>query len=415
MLEQVVIEKLVHGGQGLGVLADGRKVFVWNALPGETVEVRLTKKRRDYAEGVAEKITNPSADRIDPKEAIYLATSPWQIMNFAAENTAKQSIVKETFAREEVRLPDFEVISDGVDFNYRNKIEFSFYGDDEGLHYAFYNRGSHQKQIVSGSALALPAINEAADGLLTLLNEHKLRAGDLKSVIFRCTQDGRVVAALFVRPTTVADLPLPSGLQGLKVFHSNPKSPASVATKLLREVGDCQLTDELLGMQLNYEVVGFFQVNVPVFERALRTIEQSVKETSASRVVDLYSGVGTIGIAVGADTLIELDPANVLQAKQNVGNARVEVIQASTEQALEAITSASCIIVDPPRSGLHPKVIECIKSAKPERLIYLSCNPATQARDVALLREDFVLQSFETYNFFPRTPHIESLAILGRR
>ena len=82
-MEQVKIEKLVHGGQGLATLADGRKVFVWNALPGETVTLRMLKSKKGFAEAIAEEIVTPSKDRIDPIEpASYLATSPWQIMNF---------------------------------------------------------------------------------------------------------------------------------------------------------------------------------------------------------------------------------------------------------------------------------------------------------------------------------------------
>jgi tRNA/tmRNA/rRNA uracil-C5-methylase (TrmA/RlmC/RlmD family) len=83
-LQEVVIDKLVHGGQGLGTLPDGRKVFVWNALPGETVRVRLTKQRKDYAEAMAEEVVVPSVERVQPRDEAYLSTSPWQIMDFCS-------------------------------------------------------------------------------------------------------------------------------------------------------------------------------------------------------------------------------------------------------------------------------------------------------------------------------------------
>ena len=83
MLEEVIIEKLVHGGQGLATLADGRKVFVWNALPGETVRVRIIKAKHSYAEAIAEEIVKASAERVEPSEANYLATSPWQMMTLS--------------------------------------------------------------------------------------------------------------------------------------------------------------------------------------------------------------------------------------------------------------------------------------------------------------------------------------------
>jgi 23S rRNA (uracil1939-C5)-methyltransferase len=412
--EAVIIDKLVHGGQGLGVLEDGRKAFVWNALPGETVSARLVKKKKDYVEAIAEDIVSASPDRIEPKESIYLATSPWQIMTLDAENKAKQAIISETFQRESVELPDFSMASDGKEFGYRNKLEFSFFGDDDGLHYAFYNRGTHQKQIVTSSALALQAINTAAEKLLVALNSLSVRAGDLKSVILRCTQDGAVFAALFVKPLVFPTLPLLEGLSGLKVYHSNPQSPASVATKLLQSTGQSNLHDVLLGTEINYDVIGFFQVNVPVFELALSQIEQAT--SGVKNKVDMYAGVGTIGIPIGGTrTLVELDPSNVVMARQNVGDLPIEVVQASTENALQHITPDCSLIVDPPRSGLHKDVVDRIVQVKPKQICYLSCNPSTQARDMALLTEVYDVKSFQGYNFFPRTPHIETLAILERK
>src|ERR1700712_6094987 len=126
MNETVVIEKLVHGGQGLGQLADGRKVFVWNALPGETVEVRLIKSKRSYAEGIAEVVIKPSKERLEAKEENYLATSPWQVMTFAAENKHKGEIVAELFAHEGVTIPTYgDVVHDDREWHYRSKMEYS--------------------------------------------------------------------------------------------------------------------------------------------------------------------------------------------------------------------------------------------------------------------------------------------------
>src|SRR5206468_4353405 len=157
MIEQVTIEKLVFGGQGLGTLADGRKVFVWNALPGETVKARIITKKKSYVEALAEEITNPSKERAKPKEDNYLATSPWQIMTPAAENTHKKEITDELFDRAHIKLPKYKVVHDNRVWHYRNKMEYSFWGDDDGIHLALHMRGSHGKQIVYGSMLALPA------------------------------------------------------------------------------------------------------------------------------------------------------------------------------------------------------------------------------------------------------------------
>lgn len=411
---EVVIEKLVHGGQGMGTLEDGRKAFVWNALPGEKVAGRFTKRKKDYVEGIAEEILTASPERTAPEEDMYLATSPWQIMSFDLENQAKADIVREIYTREHVALPKFAVIADAVQYQYRNKMEYSFWGDEDGIHLALYNRGSHQKQKVTGSRLALPALDAAAGDIIKILNTLDIRAGDLKSLMVRCTREGQTVVGLFVKPTSFPEFSLPKSVQGLQVYHSNPKSPASVATKLIYEAGNTALTDTLLGVALEYGVTGFFQVNLGVFERALSTIKSFVRGTAWKKVVDLYSGVGTIGLSVGASVLVDFDAANTAMAKKNIGTKPIKVVQASSEQALDYITPDSCVIVDPPRSGLHKDVIAKILEAGPQSICYLSCNPATQARDLGMLQDEYAIVEFEVYNFFPRTPHIETLAILER-
>lgn len=415
--EQVVIQKLVHGGQGLGALADGRKVFVWNALPGETVAVELTKKRRDYAEGIAvEVITDASADRTTPKDEAYLSTSPWQIMTFAAESAAKQQILTEVMQREGIAHDAIPFYAGERQWQYRNKMEYSFWADDEGLHAALFNRGTHHKQIVPGSSIARPEIDAVAQKMCSILTEVGVRGSQLKTVVIRCDQKGNCVVALFVKDKFFPEIEeLKNVCQGLVVCYSNPKSPASVLTKELYTFGDIQLSDKALGYDIAYDVHSFFQVNLPVFEMALKRIDYFTG--GVGKKVDMYAGVGTIGIPVLATTLVELDAHNIEMAQKNVAqtNREVEVIQASSESALQYIASDATLIVDPPRAGLHKDVVARINEAKPPSLVYLSCNPSTQARDIALLQGNYELKTLEGYNFFPRTPHIESLAFLTRK
>lgn len=416
-LLELTIQKLVHGGQGLADLPDGRKVFVWNALPGETVMARIIKQKRTYADAIAEEILEPSSERVEPKEANYLATSPWQIMDYAAENDYKSAIVAELFAHEKVLLPKLgKAVHAGTEWHYRNKMEYSFWGDDDGLHLALHQRGSHGKQIVRGSELALPAVDAAANAVCTQLGKLQARAGDLKTIIVRTNQKGEAVAALYTKLTKFTKLELPLELKGLRVYYSNPKSPASVPTKLLYELGDITLDDELLDKTFRYDVDSFFQVNIPIFELALQRIKEVCKD---DLVTDMYAGVGSIGLSVaGKGThLIELDPATAAMARLNAKNSGLDatVVESSTEKVTEYITSDSPVIFDPPRAGLHAKVVDAVLKALPPKIVYLSCNPATQARDVARLQEAYAIEHFKVFNFFPRTPHIETLAVLKRR
>lgn len=411
--QEAVITKLVHGGQGLGELADGRKVFVWNALPGERVLVQFSKSKKQYAEGVAIEVIEPSSERITPKDEAYLSTSPWQIMSFDAENRYKREILTETFTREHVSFDPEQVTFYGGDeqLYYRNKMEYSFWGDDDGLHLALFHRASHGKRIIDGSSIAMPAVDQTARKVRDTLNTHGVRGSSLKTVIIRADQAGKCVAALFVKDEDF-DVPqeLSAAAQGVVVYFSNPKSPASVPTRELWRSGSTVLTDTVLGASMQYDVLSFFQVHLPVFEQAARAMKDAAE--GASTIIDMYAGVGTIGLIVGAETFIELDDSNIALLEQNTKDSSAEVIAAPSEQALEYITSGETVIFDPPRSGLHQTVIDRVLEAKPPKIIYLSCNPITQARDIALLQTAYEIENIHGYNFFPRTPHIESLVIL---
>jgi 23S rRNA (uracil1939-C5)-methyltransferase len=415
-MEEVVIEKLVHGGQGLAELADGRKVFVWNALPGEKVRVEIIKNKRSFAEAIAVEVIEPSAERVEPSEENYLATSPWQMMTFDAENKYKKEIVSELFQQAHVAIPEFQVSSPEEQWHYRNKMEYSFWGDDDGLHLALHQRGSHGKQIVVGSQLALPAIDAAATAIVAQLSELSARAGDLKTIIVRADQQGNAVASLFTKLEKFCELALPPELKGLRVYYSEPKSPASVQTKFLYELGDVTLTDELLGQKFEYDVDSFFQVNIPIFGLALERIKSFCDEPN---IVDMYAGVGTIGLSVAQKNveLVELDPATAKMARRNAKSSKLEakVTQASAEKSVDYISADKPVIFDPPRAGLHNKVTQKVLEVLPPKIVYLSCNPATQARDLALLQEKYAIKYFETFNFFPRTPHIETLAVLEKK
>jgi 23S rRNA (uracil1939-C5)-methyltransferase len=410
---EVNIEKLVHGGQGIGTLDNGKKALVWGVLPGEKVRFRVTKRRSDFVEGVVEEILEPSAERIESKDELYLSTSPWQIMSYDLENEYKKDILNETLQRAGVEYgEEIQFIAPKQLWQYRNKMEYSFWGDDDGLHIALFNRGTHQKQVVTGSSIARPEIDETANKLCEILNDYKVRAGDLKSVIIRCDQKGECVVAIFTRNKQLPKIDELAGLcKGVIVAYSNPKSPASLRTEDLYKYGDISLSDNIINTEIRYDVFSFFQVNLPIFCTALEQISKAVGDSPA---IDMFSGVGAIGLALpNTNMLIESEASNVVWAKKNTGVPRTaQVIHTSSERALEYIDDEHILIVDPPRAGLHKDLVDRINEVKPPKIIYLSCNPSTQARDLAALQKSYEIESLSGYNFFPRTPHIESLAIL---
>ncbi len=489
----ITLEKIVGGGQALGQLADGRKAFVWGGLPQETVVVRLTKQKSRFVEGVVTEVITPSPARTaaqDPDS--YLSTSPWQIMTPQAEQHYKAALIAEAYSLHSITLPGpIELYQDDTLYGYRNKIEFSWYSDavapqtvpqkepeaslgpasssddihavemdkanrqelpHDTLDLAFYTRGSKGKIPVDGTHLARPEINRLAHAIRDTLAASHISARQLKTLLIRCDQSGSCVWQLYIRDrlpeiiTANEAAKLPA--QGGEIIYSDPRSPASRITERLACFGNTTLTDTILNVPFRYTAESFFQINLPVYEQALRDMREwagrdysdqqrviSQKKSGQLHVgpglfsddiravklstLDLYAGVGTIGLTIGSGnvTLVEINADAVREMQRNItelDRTNAHAVLAPSEQALEYITGDQLVIVDPPRAGLHPKVIATLLQHLPPRILYLSCNPVTQARDVALLQQRYRIAWYRGYNFFPRTPHSEHLVVLDK-
>ena len=491
--ETLTLEKIVGGGQALGTLADGRKCFVWGGLPGETVAVRITKKKSHFVEAIVEEVVSPSPDHIRPRDPdSYLSTSPWQIMPLEIEQAYKRQLIDDAFTLHNVTLPAaIDIYCDNVAYGYRNKVEFSWYSEsvvsravsqkksglvsgpglfsddtreidadsdreessDDTLDLAFFRRGSKGKIVVNGTSLARPEINNLARTIRDLLRHKRVAARQLKTLLVRCDQSGSCVWQLYIKdrlPEIItADEAATLPAQGGEIIYSDPRSPASRITERLARFGNTTLTDTILGVPFRYACEGFFQVNIPVYEQALRDMRKWVSRESSywqlghhqkiirdprevaqifsgvplatdQPILDFYAGVGTIGLTIadGNVTLVEINADAVREMQRNItelDRTDARAVLAPSEQALDYITGKEIVIVDPPRAGLHTDVIATLLQQLPPRVIYLSCNPVTQARDVALLQQHYRIAWHRGYNFFPRTPHIEHLVILDNK
>ncbi len=422
--EIITLEKIVGGGQALGALGTGHKAFVWGGLPGEKVEIQITKKKSKLVEAVVTDVIDTSPERVAPKDPeSYLSTSPWQIMSFDAEQHYKSALIEEAFELHDIVLPSaIEVYSDEHTYGYRNKVEFSWWWDNETeqLDLAFFRRGTHGKIPIEGSSLARPEINALAIRMRDLLRTKDIEARSLKTLMIRCDQLGNCVWQLYIKDEIEELLTdedaATLNAQGGEVIFSDPRSPASRITRRLTSFGNVTLTDRILDIPFRYATESFFQVNIPIYEQALRDMKHFV---NSDKVCDLYSGVGSIGLTIGGEspTLIEIDENAVNEMKRNITelDSGAHAVLAPSEKALDYLTHTATIIVDPPRAGLHEDVINKLLEIEAPRIIYLSCNPVTQARDVALLAGKYGIKHHRGYNFFPRTPHIEHLIVLDLR
>lgn len=377
----VKCEKFIPGGFALGTADDGKKCFFWNALPGEIVtEYKITKNKPSYLEAIATTISNPSPCRVEPRDKCFLSTSPWQILDYDYELKQKSLLVQEIFREHAILITPPEVVTDGRDYHYRNKMEYALYYDHEKARIfpAFHQRGSHQKIPILKSSIERPEIFKKALEIIDDLNIRGEEARKYQSLLLRCSQNGEVSGGLYEN-----------------------KKPHPIFKNL---------KDNILGHEYSYSPNGFFQINLPVYELALLEIKKYIK---TDEVLDLYAGVGTIGLSVARDknlTLVEVDKAAFKELKNNAKNAKT--ILAKSEEVLEYIAPDQTVILDPPRAGCDRKLIDRLLEVSPRQIVYLSCNPATQARDVKILLTKYQIETIKTFNFFPRTPHIENLIIL---
>lgn len=385
--ETLRIDKFIPGGQAIATNSEGKKIFLWNALPGETVtEFLVTKNKSHYAEAIATEFQQTSSQRIVPRDDCYLATSPWQILDEKYEAGEKSTLLTEIYRQHDLPAGlNTEFRTDNKFYGYRNKMEYSLYYDhaDSKIHLAFHQRGSHRKIRVDHSSLEMPAIAQRAQAIIEELNINGADARRYQSLLLRSSQTGEVSGGLYEN------------------FQPHPNFP--------------NLKDTILGKTYSYSPNGFFQINLPIYEMALIEIQKWIQ---TEQVLDLYAGVGTIGLSVARDhqlTLVESNAAAYRELTVNCQGTKAKPVLAKSEEALEYLKPNQSVILDPPRSGCDGKLITKLLEVLPERIIYLSCDPATQARDVKLLLGQYNISHTSAFNFFPRTPHLENLIVLERK
>jgi 23S rRNA (uracil1939-C5)-methyltransferase len=417
-------KKIVGEGKALG-RSEGKVVFCYGVLPEETARVLITFEKKNFAEAELLEIIKPSPHRIAPREDHYISCSPWQVMDYEFQCETKKNLIEDLLyqtTKETIKLDKFYTAKDT--FGYRTKIEYSFTGEPGALSFAFHKRGNYREKFLlpEGCALMSPGTNAVAVKILAVINELKLSTADLKTLIIReAKKPGSRVAALYMKRQ---DIGLPEmkfeGLDGFLAIYSNPISSVSQVDGVIKAWGNDFVTEELAGSKFSYGFDCFFQNNMELFEEALKEIRAA--SFKCGKLVDLYAGVGVIGLTLRdlADKVYAVESSEnsskyaALNASQN--NApHYEIVCSMSEKAKEDLFEGTDIIVlDPPRAGLHNNVIKRIMEILPKRIIYLSCNPITQGRDAAFFLEKYKIVRSAGFDFYPNTPHSETLLVFER-
>ncbi|HXK38302.1 MAG TPA: methyltransferase domain-containing protein [Candidatus Paceibacterota bacterium] len=407
----------------------GMTVFVHGMLPGETAVVDTMRKHGVLLGDIKEFISISPA-RKAPEELHYLSCSPWQVIQYPTQAALKHEIITDLYGYyDDAPKPSFTPAEQY--YGYRTKAEFSFtdrdgVGGDLPLALAYHirNAGKARTALPSGCELLSENMNSVALALCAKLRDLGLTAFELKALTVRESKSNKIcIATLYAKEKTIPEFSIDTipNLAGIEVWYSTHKSPAAVQTELLWEKGIHTLTEDIDGIELTYPSDGFFQNNIPVFKKAVERMREFLPKDKT--LLELYSGVGTIGLLLAKDAKsvhgVEINPSSVAlaaanAAQNNISNYTAQCLPAEKINK-ELIEDFEVLLLDPPRVGLHPKLINSIKAAAPETIIYLSCNPETQARDYADMKDMYSIVHIEGFDFYPQTPHCESLLVLKKR
>ncbi len=439
------VDSLAYGGNGVA-RHDGFVVFVRRAVPGDVVRARVTKVKRGFAEAVAERLLEPSADRVAAPCRHFGACGGCRFQDYAYERQLEQKArqVRDALVRlGGLAEPPLEpIVPASAQYGYRNKLEYSFAQTEHGPALGFHRAGRWDEVLpVEECLLTTPLGNAIRDAVRDWAREERLEpydqatgAGYLRHLVVR---EGRNTGQALVLLVTAPGERFDTGylVDVLRRFpevrsvhwavNDSPAEVTSLPTRLLW--GEEAIEEELLGLRFRIRPNAFLQTNTAMAEVLYETARDFAGLTGRETVYDLYCGTGTIGLVLAREALtvwgVEVSEEAVACAVENaelngIGNAAFFAgnVGQSLAELRDRAGPPDVVVVDPPRAGLAGKALRRTGALAAPRLVYVSCNPTTLASDVRVLRDEFGyrLRRCRPVDMFPHTPHIESVSLLER-
>jgi 23S rRNA (uracil1939-C5)-methyltransferase len=442
-VEKVRIDSLAYGGQGVSRLENGKVAFIRGALPGELVLAKIYRKKKSYVEGRTLEILEASPERIVPRCPHFgpCGGCTWQNMSYQSQLQTKERQVKEIFSHpQELGNPPVSPII-GMDhpWYYRNQSELTFGLWDGkvilGQHlpgsFSLIEDLSHCYILSENSSEIFDAVRDFSNERRLLPYNRRAHQGFLRNLAVRIGKNtGELMINLVTSP---GDFPQFEFARYLKEKIS-PTSIVWTTTTSLSDRYSPEKESVLWGSNYLYEILGslkfqisaqsFFQTNSHMAGKLYQVIGEMTEAAGEETALDVYSGIGTISLFVAGSvrrvygiesSFSAVDDAKINARLNSVDNA--EFICAKTEDYIDSFVGKELqiVVLDPPRAGVHPKVINSLLRIKPERIIYVSCNPTTLARDLVLLGEGYKIEAVQPIDMFPQTYHIEVVAKLARK
>ena len=446
----LTIDAMTAEGSGIG-RHDGLAVFVPNTAVGDTVLCHIIKAKKNYAVGKAMKVFTASTDRVPPdcEVALQCGGCCYRHIAYEAELQYKRLRVQDAFERIghlDVTVP--EVLGSEATLRYRNKAQFPVQLDREHMPMlGFYAANSH-RVVPCGDCLLQP--EEFTDVLkivrdwiirrgITVYDE-ETRRGLLRHVYIRQGQHSRELMVVLVVNGHQKDTNVPRvsflvddlkdhvpGFTSLSINYNPAKTNVILGDETEVVYGKGYIEDKLLGCTFRISPKSFYQVNVPQAERLYTLAAEYAELTGKETLLDLYCGTGTIGLTMAGRCKhmygVEIVEDAVRDANQNAATNDIEnatflcgdAAAAAAQMKADGVKS-DVILVDPPRKGLNEALVHTIHDFDPQRIVYVSCDPATLARDCERFSAlGWQIAKLQPVDLFPRTAHVETVVLLKKK
>jgi 23S rRNA (uracil1939-C5)-methyltransferase len=465
VLQDVLVQDYAAEGKSLSRV-DGKVIFIENAVPGDIVDIQLTRNKKDWAEGYPVQFKKYSADRVVPFCSHFgiCGGCQWQSLPYEKQLLYKQKQVNDNLSRiGKVQLPPvFEIIGAETTRQYRNKMEYTFCNKkyipteefrrlrasgeeiiNEGGFAGFHAKGIFDKIVDidvchlqhEPSNLIRKAISRFGMEHGLGFYENKTHKGWLRTMVVRLTTTGELMVNIVLgfKDEENQKKLLDSILEQFPqittlLFTINTKFNDSIYD-LHPQVysGKGYIIEKLEDFEFKISPKSFFQTNTLQGEKLYRVTREYAELDGSQIVYDLYCGTGSIGIFLSKQAKkiigVEAVPEAIEDAKENAALNNIshsvfvagDVIDICDDAFFAANGKPDVVITDPPRAGMHEKLIKKLLEIAAPTIVYVSCNPATQARDIALLDEKYVVTKIQPVDMFPHTHHIENVMQLKLR
>ena len=394
------IERLDDLGRGIGYL-DGKITFIPWTIPGDVVEVIVTENHKKYNVAKVKQFIKYSEKRIQPPCPYFTKCGGCTLQNLAYNDTLEYKVkkIKNIFKKNKIDI-NLEIIANSNPYNYRNKISLKVINGKIG----FFENSTHQLVEIDGCIISSQALNKC----IPLIEKMNIING---SITIRCNQNEEILIII-------------ESQDNLKIDIDSLKKEIKLVGIIINDktfYGENYLFERINNVLFTISYDSFFQVNPSVASKLFQIVKDNISLND--KVLDLYCGVGTLSLMAAANAKsvvgIEIVPNAILNAIFNASINSVDNTCFVLNDVSEAVSKISLdfnkVIVDPPRRGLTKEAIEVLLKIRPEKIIYVSCDPQTLVRDCKLLSENYDIEKSYILDMFSYTYHVECVCLLKLR